>query len=113
MRNEYLTGNQTACTNTDTRIKPLTFYEQDSHRRLAIHEMGGGEEFNDYINHLPNVEELKHEKGTKESIMELKSLIQSQRINSNPSYKTGTTGPLAERITKLAIYGKERNRKPI
>ena len=62
MRNEYLTGNQANWANTDTRIKPLTFYEQDSHRRLAIHEMGGGEEFNDYINHLSNVEELKHEK---------------------------------------------------
>ena len=68
--------------------------------------MGGG--FNDPANHLPNVEELKRVKETKESIMELKSLIQSQRINSNPANKIGTTGSLSDRITKLSIYGKEK-----
>ena len=62
MRNEYLTGNQTTWRNTDTRIKQLTFCEQDLQRRIAILERGGGEGFNDFINHLSNVEELKHEK---------------------------------------------------
>ena len=108
MRNEYLDGNQTTWNNTDTRIKPSTFYEQDLHQRFAIRELGGREEFNDYINHLPNVEELKHEKGTNESIMELKSLIQRHRINSNSANKIGTTGSLADRITKLSIYGEEK-----
>ena len=44
----------------------------------------------------------------KESIMELKSLIQSHRISSNPENKTGTTGSLAGRITKLSIYEKAK-----
>ena len=65
MRNGYLNGNQTTRAHTDTRVKPLTFYEQDLHRRIAIREMGGGEEFNDFIIHLANVEELKHEKERK------------------------------------------------
>ena len=68
----------------------------------------GEEEFNDFVNHLANVEELRHEKGTKGSIMELKSLIQSQRINSNSANKTGTAGSLAGRITKMSICGKEK-----
>ena len=107
MRNAYLTGNRTTWDNTNTRIKPLTFYERDLQHRIDIHVMGWAAEFNDFINHLANVEELKHEKGTKSSIMELKSLIQSQRINSNSANKTGTTGSLADRITKMLIYGKE------
>ena len=77
MRNEYLRGNTTTWNNTDTRIEPLEFYEQDSQQRIAIHEMGWGEELNDFINHLSNADEVKHEKGTKEAIMELKSLIQN------------------------------------
>ena len=104
MRNEYLNGNQTTWTNMDTGIKPLTFYEPDLQQRISIRELGcvwwWWGEFNDFINHLANVEESKHEKGMKDSIMELKSLIQSQRINSNSANKTGTTGPLADRITK-------------
>ena len=68
----------------------------------------GGEELNDFINHLENAEEIKHEKGTKDAIMELKSLIQKQRINSNSTKKTGTAGSLTDRITKLLIYGKEK-----
>ena len=108
MRNKYLMGNTTAWSNTDTRITPLTFYEQDSQQRIDIHEMGGGEELNDFINHLSNVEEVKHEKGMKEAIMEMRSLIQNQRINSNSINKTGTAGSLTDRITKLLIYGKEK-----
>ena len=52
MRNEYLRGNQTTRANTDARIRPLTFYEPDLHRRIAIPEMGRGDGFNHFINHL-------------------------------------------------------------
>ena len=107
MRNEYLRGNNTTWSNTDTRITPLTFYEQDLQHRIAIHDLGGEAEHNDFINHLENVEEVKHEKGTKEAIMELKSLIQKRRTNSNSMNKAGATGSLTDRITKLLIYGKE------
>ena len=55
------------------------------------------------------MEELKHEKGMGGSIAELKSLIQRHRINNNNSTnKTGTSGSLAGRVTKMLIYGKER-----
>ena len=43
MRNGYLNGNQTTWNNTGTRIKPLAFYEQDLQRRIAIHELWGGD----------------------------------------------------------------------
>ena len=46
------------------------------------------------------MEELKHEKGMKESIVESKSLIQRQRVNNNSTNKTGTSGSLADIITK-------------
>ena len=52
MRNEYLRGDQTTWGNTDTGIKPLTFYEPDLQQRIAIREMGGGDEYNDFIIHL-------------------------------------------------------------
>ena len=43
------------------------------------------------------------------SIVGLKSLIQGHRINNNnPTSKTGISGSLADRITKMLIYGKER-----
>ena len=76
MRNVYLRGNQTLRANTDARIRPLTFYEPDLQKRIAIHELEGGGEFNDFTNRLGNMDELKHEKGMKDSIAELKSLIQ-------------------------------------
>ena len=83
---EYLRGNQTTWANTDTGISPLTSCEPDLQQRIAIREMeGGGGEFNDFINHLGNMEELNHEKWMKESIVELKSLIQRHRINNNNS----------------------------
>ena len=54
------------------------------------------------------MEELKHEKGTKEAITELKSLIQGQRANSNYPNNKGISGSLADRITEMLISGKER-----
>ena len=54
------------------------------------------------------MEELKREKGMKESIVELESLIQRHRRNNNSTNQTGISGSLADRITKMAIYGKER-----
>ena len=99
MRNEYLRGNQTTWANTDARIRPLTFYEPDLQRRIAIRELGEEDEFNDFTNHLGNMKELQHEQGMGESTAESKSLIQGHRIN-NSTNKTGTSGPLADRITK-------------
>ena len=115
MRTEYLYGNRTTWTYTDTRIKPLTFYEQDLQHRIAIHELGGEEGFNDFANHLANVEELKREKGMKESIMELKSFIQIHRINSNSANKIGTAGSLISRQNNKTVYirKRKRNRKQI
>ena len=52
MRTEYLRSSQTAWANTYTRLRPLTFYEPDLHRRIAIRELGWEGKFNDFINHL-------------------------------------------------------------
>ena len=52
--------------------------------------------------------DLEHEKGTKEAIAELKSLIHGHRMGRNSPGKSKIPGPLAGRITKTMIYGKER-----
>ena len=44
----------------------------------------------------------------KESIMGSISLLRNQRVNSDSVNETGTTGSLADRITNLSIYGKEK-----
>ena len=62
MRNGYLRGNQTARANTDTWIRPLTFYEPDLQRRIAILDLGGGDAFNDFTDRLWNMGEAKREK---------------------------------------------------
>ena len=41
MRNGYLRGNHTTWANTDTRIRPLTFYEPDLQQRIDILEQRG------------------------------------------------------------------------
>ena len=57
---------------------------------------------------LGNMEEAKHEKGTKEAIAELKSLIHGQRINNNAPGKTKISGSLSGSVTKTLIFGKDR-----
>ena len=56
--------------------------------------------FNDFVDHLRNMEELKHEKGTKDAIVGLKSLIRGRRVNNNSSGKTKIAGSLVDRIGK-------------
>ena len=70
--------------------------------------MGGEEELNDFANYLANVEELKHEKGMGDSIMELKSLIQTQRINRNSASKNRNKRAISGQNSKMLIYGKEK-----
>ena len=59
-----------------------------------------GDEFNDFVDQLGNVEEAKHEKGMTDSIAELESLIQGHRIDNNSPARTKISGPLADRLTK-------------
>ena len=67
MSNEYLRWNQTTRANADTILRPLTFYEPDLQRRIAIHELGWEDEFNDFVNNLGNMKELKRGGGMQES----------------------------------------------
>ena len=69
--------------------------------------MGWGDAFNDFMDHLWNMEEAKRERGAKEAILESKSLIRGHRINNSPG-KTKISGPLADRITEALIVWKER-----
>ena len=66
--------------------------------------------FNDFVDRLGNMEELKREKGKKEAIAESKSLIRGHRVDNNLPIKTGISGSLADRVTKMSIYGKERKK---
>ena len=70
---------------------------------------GGDEGFGDFVNRLTNVEALKHEKEMGESIMGHISLLRNQRVNSDSVKETGANSSLADRITNMLIYGKEKN----
>ena len=64
--------------------------------------------FNDSMHHLGNMGDSEHEKGTKEAILELESLIRVHRMGGNSPGKSKIPGSLAGRVTKTLIYGKER-----
>ena len=64
--------------------------------------------FNDFMDHLGNVEELKHDEGLKDAILELESLIRGHRMGRNSADNPKITGPLADRIAKTSIYGNRR-----
>ena len=74
-------------------LNPHTFYEPTANRQIAIRELGMGEACNDFMDHLGGVGDLKHEKGMKEAIAELKSLIRGHRMYSNSPGKLKFTGP--------------------
>ena len=108
MRNWILNRNRTKCTNADTRLTPKSFYEPTLNRQIDIHDMGGEEAFNDFMDHLWNMGgELKHDKGTKEAILESESLIHGHRMGGNSAGNQKMSGSLSDRITKTLIYGKQ------
>ena len=74
--------------------------------------MGGGL-INDFMDHIGHVGDLKHEKGMKEAVVELKSLINGHRMGSNSAGNSEIPGSLVGRVTKTLIYDKRRNRKQI
>ena len=60
----------------------------------------GGGSFNDIMDRLGNMGDLKREKGMGEAIAELKSLISGQRMGSNSPGKLNISCSLAGRIRK-------------
>merc|ERR1712112_36235 len=111
-RNEILTRNPITWTNTDTRLSIRDFYENDLNQQIAINELGGGQAFRDFLDHIGMVGELRHEEGMQESISELKTLMRGQRIEQNSSNLMKLSGNLGERITKTLLYGK-KGKSPI
>ena len=68
MRNKFLNRNKTTWANADTRVNPQTFYELGLNQKIAIREMGGDAAFSDFVDHLWNMGDLKHEKGRKQHL---------------------------------------------
>ena len=60
------------------------------------------------MDHFGNMGDMEHEKGAKEAIAEMESLIRGHRMGSNSPGKLKTSGSLAGRITKTLIYGEAR-----
>ena len=87
MRNELLNRNRTTWANAGAMISPRTFYEPTLSQKIAIRELGVGA-FNDSMDHLWNMKDSKREKGTKEVIVELESLIHGHRAGSNSPDKS-------------------------
>ena len=96
MRNGILNPNQTTWPNTDTRLTPELFYEPTLNREIDIRDMGG---VNDFMRRLGEMGDLKHEKGAKEAIVELKSLIHGHRMGRNSAGNSEIPGsyPIALR----------------
>ena len=80
VRNEIPQWNPVTWTSTDTRLPIRDFYENDLNQQIAINELGGGQAYRDFLDHIGKVEELRHEEGMQESISELKTLMRGQRI---------------------------------
>ena len=70
MRNEIPNRRKTSRPNTDTRPNSRGFYDPGLNRQIANREPGV-EAFNDFMDHLSQVGELKHEEGMGEAITEL------------------------------------------
>ena len=70
----------------------------------------GGEAFNDFMDHIRNMNDSKREKGMKEAIAESKSLTHGHRMGSNSPGNSEISGSLVGRITKkrTLVYGKRR-----
>ena len=64
--------------------------------------MGGGE-FNDVMDRLWIMGELKQDGGTKDAISELKSLIRRHHMGGNSAENPKITGSLSDRIVKTLI----------
>ena len=59
------------------------------------------------MDHLGNIEAPKHGIGMKEAVLDLKPLIHGHRTGSNSAVNPKMSGSLADRITKMSIYGKQ------
>ena len=60
------------------------------------------------MDHVGNIEELKHDEGRKDDISESKSLIRGQRMGSNSADNSEISGSLGDRISKTPIHGNQR-----
>ena len=99
--------NETTWTNTGARTSPQAFYKPIHNQQIAIHELGGGRSVSGSTEQIGNMEELKREAGTKDSIKELKSLFRGQRVEMNSADGAKISCSLAGRIAKTMIYGNE------
>ena len=100
MRNVISGRNKTTRSIADARRTPWEFYEPGINREIAIREMGGVGEFNDFMWSVRQVEGLKHEEGTQEAITELESLMRGRRVGNNSSGNLKNSGSLTGRIAK-------------
>ena len=70
--------------------------------------MDEGDAFNDFMDRLADMGELKHEEGMRGDILESESLIRGHRMGRNSAENPKITGPLVDRIAKTLIYGNRR-----
>ena len=108
MRNVILNRNPTTWRNTDTRLTPHAFYDPTLNQKIAIREMGGEEAFNDFADHLWNMEESEHEKGMGDAILELGPLIRGHRMGIISAGNPKISCSLSDKIAKTLIYGNQR-----
>ena len=67
----------------------------------------GVEAFNDFVEHLIRLGELKHGQGAKEEIMGLESLMRGRNVGNNSPGNLKMSGSSTDRIAGTSIYGRE------
>ena len=110
MRNVILNRNRKTWGSADTRLTHQAFYEPTINHKIATRELGGwgGVPFNDFVDRLWHMGELKYEKGTKCPILPLESLIIGHRMGRNSAANPKISVSLADSNAKTLIYGKRR-----
>ena len=80
MRNGISNRTKTTWPNTDNRLNSDEFYEPGINRQIDIQELGWVDALNDFMEHLSQVGELKHEAAMAEALTQLKSLMRGKHI---------------------------------
>ena len=97
VRNEIANRQEAAWGNADIRLRPNDFYKLGLYLKIEIIDFGD-EAFNDFMEYLQHVYELRNDEGMVTNISDLQSLMRNRSIDRN-------SGTLTDRIVRTLMYG--------
>ena len=86
MPNGILSGMQTTWTSIDTRLNPLGYYDPELNQKIAIHGQEWTGDFNDFMEYLWKVSELRHDAGARNNMMDLETIMRIRHIDQSCSW---------------------------